>query len=179
MLRKHMNQTADKMACSATRRGPNSTAFTKRTSSTKVGLRNVWYVYCMCIYIDILLVILAHTCNLRWAAIGCNRLWNSGLLWNVFWWVLGECWRDLKGLLKGLFCQAALHHQQTVQFCHWSCLPQCLGGIWLEMGPTPRHQPINVVDPINDPQLIFVVGYTPIWDDAKWSPIGRLMGLMG
>ena len=96
MLRKHMNQTADKMACSATRRGPNSTAFTKRTSSTKVCLRNVWYVYCMCIYIDILLVILAHTCNLQWAAIGCNRLWTLDYSETFF----GECLVSAEGIWR-------------------------------------------------------------------------------
>ena len=78
------------MACSATRRGPNSTAFTKRTSSTKVCLRNVWYVYCL-----YLLVILAHSNGLlESAAIGCNRLWTLDYSCS------GECLVSAEGIWR-------------------------------------------------------------------------------
>lgn len=148
MFRKHMNQTADKMACSATRRGPNSTAFTKRTSSTKVCLRNVWYVYTAC-----------HTCAQQWP-VTCNELQSAAIdceLWTTLkrflvsaWWVL----KGSEGSFEGSFLPSCVTSPTNGPILPLELPSAVPGWHWLEMGPTPRHQPNNVVDPINDSQLI-------------------------
>lgn len=97
------------------------------------------------------------TCNLQWAAIGCNRLWTLDYSETFFgeclvsaWWVL----KGSEGSFEGSFLPSCVTSPTNGPILPLELPSAVPGWHWLEMGPTPRHQPNNVVDPINDSQLI-------------------------